>query len=230
MTSSEYKPAPILIMRGVSKTVEFDGDLIQILSDIDIDVAQGESLAICGVSGSGKTTLLGLLGGMDLPSEGEIVIDGVNMVDLDEEDRAKMRAEHIGFVFQSFQLIGSLTALENVLLPMELKQQSNALELAREYLERVGLSHRLAHYPANLSGGEQQRVAIARAFACHPTILFADEPTGNLDTKTGAVVSDLLFELNKESGTTLVLVTHDERLAERCDRTIHLVAGEIQSC
>ncbi|MEK9533590.1 MAG: ABC transporter ATP-binding protein [Halieaceae bacterium] len=203
-----------------------DGDL-DILRGIDLEIEQGASAAIVGASGSGKSTLLGLLAGMDLPSAGEIWLDGEALGDLDEDQRARLRAEKVGFVFQSFQLLPALTARENVMLPLELGGVSGAAEIAEQYLRDVGLGERLSHYPTTLSGGEQQRVAIARAFARQPQILFADEPTGNLDTRTGERVIELLFELNDRAETTLVLVTHDERLAARCDRCFAMNAGEI---
>ena len=203
-----------------------DGDL-DILRGIDLEIEQGASAAIVGASGSGKSTLLGLLAGMDLPSAGEIWLDGEALGDLDEDQRARLRAEKVGFVFQSFQLLPALTARENVMLPLELAGVSGAADIAAQYLRDVGLGERLSHYPTTLSGGEQQRVAIARAFARQPQILFADEPTGNLDTRTGERVIELLFELNDRAETTLVLVTHDERLAARCDRCFAMNAGEI---
>jgi putative ABC transport system ATP-binding protein len=203
-----------------------EGDLT-ILHDLSLDLARGDSLAIVGTSGSGKSTLLGLLAGLDLPSHGEITLAGHILNTLDEDQRARVRAEHVGFVFQSFQLLDSLNALENVMLPLELEGHRDARERARALLERVGLGKRLTHTPRQLSGGEQQRVAIARAFAAEPAVLFADEPTGNLDTHTGEHISDLLFEINQERGATLVLVTHDERLAQRCHRRIRLEAGHI---
>ncbi|MGA0840361.1 MAG: ABC transporter ATP-binding protein [Pseudomonadales bacterium] len=209
-------------VRKVVPTAE--GDLV-ILDGIDLEINAGESLAIIGASGSGKTTLLGILAGLDLPSSGSVVLVGNELTGLDEEARARVRAEHVGFVFQSFQLLGSLTALENVMLPAELRGERGAEAEARAFLDRVGLGARTHHYPRQLSGGEQQRVAIARAFAARPHVLFADEPTGNLDTATGQRIIDLLFELNAATGTTLILVTHDARLAERCDRRIELAGG-----
>ncbi len=196
-----------------------------ILHELSLELNKGDSLAIVGASGSGKSTLLGLLAGLDLPSSGEVTLAGQSLSNLDEDQRARIRAEHVGFVFQSFQLLDSLNALENVMLPLELDGRKDARERATELLRRVGLGQRLTHSPRQLSGGEQQRVAIARAFAAEPDVLFADEPTGNLDSHTGERISDLLFELNKERGTTLVLVTHDERLAHRCRRLIRLEAG-----
>jgi len=221
MTSS------ILAARNLSKVVSSaEGDLT-ILHDLDLELSKGDSLAIVGASGSGKSTLLGLLAGLDLPSGGAVLLAGKNLSELDEDQRARLRAEHVGFVFQSFQLLDSLNALENVMLPLELEGHADARQRARALLERVGLGQRLTHYPRQLSGGEQQRVAIARAFAAEPDVLFADEPTGNLDSHTGERISDLLFQLNQERGTTLVLVTHDERLAHRCQRLIRLEAGHL---
>ena len=203
-----------------------DGDL-NILRGIDLEIDPGASAAIVGASGSGKSTLLGLLAGMDVPSGGKIWLDGESLTELDEDQRARLRAEKVGFVFQSFQLLPALTARENVMLPLELAGASDAEQIAEQFLVQVGLGERLSHYPTTLSGGEQQRVAIARAFARQPRILFADEPTGNLDTRTGERVIELLFELNGRASTTLVLVTHDERLAARCDRCFAMTAGEI---
>ena len=203
-----------------------DGDL-NILRGIDLEIDPGASAAIVGASGSGKSTLLGLLAGMDVPSGGKIWLDGESLTELDEDQRARLRAEKVGFVFQSFQLLPALTARENVMLPLELAGVSDAEQIAEQFLVEVGLGERLSHYPTTLSGGEQQRVAIARAFARQPRILFADEPTGNLDTRTGERVIELLFELNGRASTTLVLVTHDERLAARCDRCFAMTAGEI---
>lgn len=220
-------PAVMVEARSIDKTVTtFEGALI-ILNKISLSVAAGESVAIIGASGSGKSTLLGILAGLDLPTEGEVVLNGHILTALDEEGRAKVRADNIGFIFQSFQLLPGLTALENVILPLELHGVKQAQALAKDFLTRVGLGQRMHHYPQQLSGGEQQRVAIARAFASQPRILFADEPTGNLDSTTGAKIIDLLFELNREQGTTLILITHEERLAARCQRRIELAAGEI---
>ena len=201
---------------------------LEILRGIDLEIKRGETAAIVGASGSGKSTLLGLLAGLDAPSSGEITLDGVNIVNLDEDERATLRSEKVGFVFQNFQLLPALTALENVMLPLELAGIDNAREKSEEFLSRVGLAERFHHYPRTLSGGEQQRVAIARAFASQPLILFADEPTGNLDTTTGATVVELLFGLNKEEGTTLVLVTHDNTLADRCQRKYIMTAGHLE--
>ncbi|APU30612.1 ABC transporter ATP-binding protein [Pseudomonas sp. MDMC216] len=221
MTSS------ILAARNLSKVVSSAEGELTILHDLDLELSKGDSLAIVGASGSGKSTLLGLLAGLDLPSGGAVLLAGKNLSELDEDQRARLRAEHVGFVFQSFQLLDSLNALENVMLPLELEGHADARQRARALLERVGLGQRLTHYPRQLSGGEQQRVAIARAFAAEPDVLFADEPTGNLDSHTGERISDLLFQLNQERGTTLVLVTHDERLAHRCQRLIRLEAGHL---
>lgn len=212
-------------VRNVSKQVVTTEGTLRILDQINLSVADGETIAIVGPSGSGKSTLLGILAGLDLPSEGTVSLNGKNITAMDEEGRAAVRAKDVGFVFQSFHLLPGLTALENVALPLELNGDVKALETAHYYLERVGLDHRTTHYPRQLSGGEQQRVAVARAFACRPTILFADEPTGNLDTGTGQIINDLLFDLNREEGTTLVLVTHEMNLAARCNRTLQLHAG-----
>ncbi|NHC10607.1 ABC transporter ATP-binding protein [Stutzerimonas degradans] len=217
--------ASILIARHLNKVVPSAEGELHILSDLSLELAKGDSLAIVGTSGSGKSTLLGLLAGLDLPSAGEVQLAGHSLGTLDEDQRARVRAEHVGFVFQSFQLLDSLDALENVMLPLELEGRRDAAQRAQQLLERVGLGTRLHHYPRQLSGGEQQRVALARAFAAEPDVLFADEPTGNLDSHTGAHISDLLFELNRERGTTLVLVTHDERLARRCRHLLRLEGG-----
>lgn len=219
----------ILRANGVSKRVNTADQELSILEDITFEVEKGQSLAIIGPSGAGKSTLLGLLAGLDTPSDGQIWMGEHEITASNEEGRAAIRAKMVGFVFQTFQLLGSLTALENVSLPMELAGMKNARQRATDYLDRVGLSHRLKHYPKQLSGGEQQRVAIARAFACEPEILFADEPTGNLDQATGLKVSDLLFELNQQSQTTLVLVTHEQRLAERCDSIMTIDDGRMVS-
>jgi putative ABC transport system ATP-binding protein len=211
--------------KGLSKTVDTSAGQLTMLKGIELEIKKSESVAIVGEWGSGKSTLLGLLAGLDTPSHGSICLDGQEITVLDEEARARVRGESVGFVFQSFQLLGSLTAVENVMLPAELRGGTGAEEQALSLLKRVGLEHRTDHYPRQLSGGEQQRVALARAFASSARILFADEPTGNLDTKTGARIIDLLFDLNEEFGTTLVLVTHDTRLASRCDRAIHIESG-----
>lgn len=199
--------------------------VLTILNDINLEIGRGESIAIVGASGSGKSTLIGLLAGLDLPSHGDVSMAGKLLSALDEDGRAALRSGMVGFVFQSFQLVQSLTALENVMLPLELADHVSAAEEARQWLDRVGLTERLEHYPQQLSGGEQQRVAIARAFSTSPKILFADEPTGNLDTETGQHIIDLLFELNSQLGTTLILVTHDAPLAGRCQRIIELSGG-----
>lgn len=211
----------------LGKTVRTSEGQLTILKGIGLEIKKSESVAIVGTSGSGKTTLLSLLAGLDTPTRGVIFLGKNELTALDEEQRAKVRGEMVGFVFQTFQLLGSLTAIENVMLPAELKGDSLAYKKASELLERVGLEHRFNHYPRQLSGGEQQRVAIARAFASSLDVLFADEPTGNLDTATGAHIIDLIFALNEEFGTTLVLVTHDSRLADRCTRSIVLESGEL---
>jgi len=220
---------PILRAQNISKKVSTAEHELTILNDVSLAIEMGQSLAIIGPSGAGKSTLLGLLAGLDTPTEGTIWMGNAEITAMDEEGRARMRAEMVGFVFQTFQLLSSLTALENVSLPMELGGEKNARERAIDYLNKVGLGQRVSHYPKQLSGGEQQRVAIARAFACHPKILFADEPTGNLDQATGLTISDLLFELNQQSETTLVLVTHEQRLAERCDEVVIINDGQISS-
>lgn len=217
----------IVSAEGVGKQVATSADSLTILEGISFDIQAGESVAVVGISGSGKSTLLGLLAGLDLPTTGRIHLAGECLNDLDEDGRARLRGAKVGFVFQSFQLLPSLTALENVMLPLELAGVGGAEEQARQLLERVGLQTRLTHYPKQLSGGEQQRVAIARAFAISPAVLFADEPTGNLDALTGSRINELLFELNAEQGTTLILVTHDEKLAERCQRRIRLDGGRV---
>ena len=209
------------------KVVSTSEGQLTILKGINLEIKKSESVAIVEASGSGKTTVLSLLAGLDNPTQGEIFLGGDEITAMDEEQRAHTRGDKVGFVFQTFQLLSSLTALENVMLPAELKKDSEAEQKALRLLQRVGLDHRSHHYPRQLSGGEQQRVAIARAFASSASILFADEPTGNLDSKTGAKIIDLIFELNAEFGTTLVLVTHDSRLADRCDRAIHIASGVI---
>jgi putative ABC transport system ATP-binding protein len=218
---------PVLRASGIGKTVRSgDSDLV-ILREIGIAVTAGEAVAIVGASGSGKSTLLSILAGLDVPSVGSVELDGTDLFALDEDARAVLRGRVLGFVFQSFQLLPSLTALENVMLPLELAGAANAAGAAREMLVRVGLAERLHHYPRHLSGGEQQRVALARAFVVGPRLLLADEPTGSLDAAAGADVIDLMFGLNRETGTTLVLVTHDEALAARCGRIVRLAAGRI---
>jgi putative ABC transport system ATP-binding protein len=217
----------VIRARGLQKVVPTaEGQLI-ILDGIDLEINAGETVAIVGASGSGKTTLLGILAGLDLPTAGTVSLCGQELTDLDEEQRARVRGEQVGFVFQSFQLLGSLTALENVMLPGELRGDRGAEQEARDFLGKVGLAARVHHYPRQLSGGEQQRVAIARAFASRPNVLFADEPTGNLDTATGQRIIDLLFDLNAEVATTLVLVTHDDRVAARCQRVIEIASGRL---
>ncbi len=219
----------LLIVEGLGKAVNSPEGRLTILSDVSFTVAAGETIAVVGASGSGKSTLLGLLAGLDEPTDGGVVIAGSSLNALDEDGRAQLRAEHVGFVFQSFHLLPALTALENVMLPLELAGERNARERARDVLAEVGLGERVEHYPNQLSGGEQQRVAIARAFATEPKLLFADEPTGSLDTRTGERIVELLFDLNARRGTTLVLVTHDGELAARCDRTLTLDAGRLQA-
>lgn len=210
---------------NLEKKVTTRSGELTILSGLQLQIKQGESAAILGTSGSGKSTLLSLLAGLDLPTSGQIFLADQRIDNLDEDARAKVRGQYVGFVFQSFQLLSNLTALENVMLPMELIGHKDALPLSKELLQRVGLEHRLDHYPWQLSGGEQQRVAIARAFSGQPKILFADEPTGNLDEKTGENIIELLFEVNREHNTTLVLVTHDMGLARRCERILRLHSG-----
>lgn len=217
----------IIQAHSIQKHVTTSAGRLDILAEINLAIEPAETVAIVGASGSGKSTLLALLAGLDLPSEGHISIDNVNLSNLDEEERAILRGEKIGFIFQSFLLIQSLTALENVMLPAELAGTANPEQQARELLEQVGLGDRLTHYPNQLSGGEQQRVAIARAFIGKPAILFADEPTGNLDRSTGATIEDLLFELNQKHGTTLIMVTHDDRLANKCGRIVRIESGKL---
>lgn len=212
---------------ALTKQVTTGEQQLTILHDINLQIASGEAVAIIGASGSGKSTLLGLLAGLDLPTSGKVHLDSVDIFALDEDDRAALRGKLMGFVFQSFQLLPALTALENVMLPLELARIRDAETPAKRLLERVGLRQRLTHYPKQLSGGEQQRVAIARAFATSPRLLLADEPTGNLDSATGTQIIELMFELNREHGTTLVLVTHDEALSRRCSRQIRLVDGRV---
>jgi len=219
---------PLIVASNVGKEVVTAEGGLGILEGISLEINPGEAVAIVGASGSGKSTLLGLLAGLDVPSTGSIRVGGEDITRLDEDARARLRGRMVGFVFQSFQLLPGLTAVENVMLPLEIRGDRDAAARAREYLGRVGLAERLAHYPRQLSGGEQQRVAIARAFACAPRLLFADEPTGNLDAATGARVIDLIFALQAEQGATLVLVTHDERLAARCDRRLTLEAGRLR--
>ncbi len=219
----------VLAASNVSKQVSSPEGSLTILSNVSFAIDKGDSVAVVGASGAGKSTLLALLAGLDLPTEGEIWLDGVNLTNLDEDGRAAIRAANVGFVFQSFHLVPSLNALENVMLPLELAGKDSPRQKALEILRQVGLTERWSHYPAQLSGGEKQRVAIARAFATEPAVLFADEPTGNLDSRTGGHVIDLMFELNRDSSTTLVLVTHDKSLAARCDRIIGLDGGRLVS-
>ena len=211
----------------LGKQVASPAGKLTILQDINLDIISGESIAIIGVSGSGKSTLLGLLAGLDVPSQGRVILDGIDLGTLDEDGRARMRNQRVGFVFQSFQLLSSLTALENVMLPLELAEYSDARTVATLQLAEAGLGDRLHHYPAQLSGGEQQRVAIARAFAGKPRVLFADEPTGNLDETTAENIIQLLFKLNREHGATLIVVTHDQNIARYCDRKLTLAGGRI---
>ncbi|MGB4062401.1 MAG: ABC transporter ATP-binding protein [Azonexus sp.] len=218
---------PVIEVVGLGKTVDNGGEPLTILQDISFSVMAGETVAIVGASGSGKSTLLGLLAGLDSPTAGEVRLDDISLNSLDEDQRAKLRGRLLGFVFQSFQLLPSLNALENVMLPLELAGVSRANGPAGEWLARVGLGHRLKHYPKHLSGGEQQRVALARAFAPNPQLVLADEPTGNLDAATGQQVIDMMFELNAKQGTTLLLVTHDEAIAARCGRVLRIQSGRL---
>lgn len=220
---------PVLRAENVSKQVISPEGSLTILSDVSMSIDSGDSVAIVGASGAGKSTLLALLAGLDLPTEGTISLNGVNLTELNEDGRAQVRAESVGFVFQSFHLLPSLNALENVMLPLELAGRKMPRQAASEVLRKVGLSDRWSHYPAQLSGGEKQRVAIARAFATEPAVLFADEPTGNLDSRTGDNVMEMMFEMNRNSSTTLGLVTHDKSLAAKCDRVIGLDAGHLVS-
>jgi len=219
----------ILQIKNLTKTYRSGSRELTVLKDINFSVEQGESVAIVGSSGSGKTTLLGLCAGLDKPSQGTIDLYGKTINNLSEDERAALRNEHVGFIFQNFQLIPTLTALENVMIPLELKGKSGAAAVAQDLLTRVGLSKRMDHYPSQLSGGEQQRVSLARAFSNEPKLLFADEPTGNLDEDTGNTIEDLMFDLNKEKGTTLIIVTHDNELAAKTGRTIRLKGGQVIS-
>jgi len=229
MDNESLDVAEVLSAHGVSKQVSSPEGSLTILSDVSFVINAGESVAVVGPSGAGKSTLLALLAGLDLPTSGHVVLNGANLSDLDEDGRALVRAESVGFVFQSFHLVPSLNALENVMLPLELAGGAGARSASLAIVGKVGLSDRWSHYPAQLSGGEKQRVAIARAFATEPAVLFADEPTGNLDSGTGSNIMELMFELNRSSSTTLILVTHDRSLAERCDRILSLDAGQLVS-
>ena len=225
MDNQSLNGAAVLEARGISKQVSSPEGPLTILSAVSFSISSGESVAVVGPSGAGKSTLLALLAGLDLPTEGHVVLNSHNLGELDEDGRARIRAESVGFVFQSFHLVPSLNALENVMLPLELAGVDDARAASHTIIEQVGLSDRWRHYPAQLSGGEKQRVAIARAFATEPAVLFADEPTGNLDSRTGTNIMNLMFELNQESSTTLVLVTHDRSIAQRCNRILTLDAG-----
>jgi putative ABC transport system ATP-binding protein len=218
----------ILDLQNVSKTYQSGSRKLTVLDQVTFSIQAGETIAIVGPSGSGKTTLLGLCAGLDSSSTGSVVLNGESLEKLNEDQRAAVRSRDVGFIFQNFQLLPTLTALENVMVPLELKKRTNAKEKAMELLDKVGLKDRATHYPTQLSGGEQQRVSIARAFANAPKILFADEPTGNLDTETGTMIENLIFDLNKEQGTTLVLVTHDLELAAKTRRIVHIKGGKIQ--
>ena len=229
MDNQSIVGAAVLQAHSLSKQVSSPEGTLTILADVSFDIKAGETVAVVGPSGAGKSTLLALLAGLDLPTSGHVMLNGSNLGDLDEDGRARVRAESVGFVFQSFHLVPSLNALENVMLPLELAGGNDARAASQVIIEQVGLSERWSLYPAQLSGGEKQRVAIARAFAMEPAVLFADEPTGNLDTQTGQNIMDLMFELNANSSTTLVLVTHDLALAERCDRVLSLDSGRLVS-
>ncbi len=229
MQDSRINQSAVLEAVTLTKEVSSPEGGLTILSDVSFRILAGETVAIVGASGAGKSTLLALLAGLDLPSQGHVVMQNHDLSALDEDGRARLRAQHVGFVFQSFHLVPSLNALENVMLPLELASRTDAKKAARAIIEKVGLAERWSHYPAQLSGGEKQRVALARAFATEPAVLFADEPTGNLDSNTGENIMTLMFELNRSSSTTLVLVTHDPSLAARCDRVITLEAGRLVS-
>ena len=230
MSEPTQSPAkPIIAVEHVFKSVTDSTGTLDILRDIDFRLESGETVAIVGASGSGKSTLLSIIAGLDTPTRGTVRLDGQDLFALSEDGRAALRAQKVGFVFQSFQLMGNLTALENVMLPLELADRSDARKAATEMLKHVGLGQRLGHYPKVLSGGEQQRVALARAFVMQPAVLLADEPTGSLDFATGETIMQLMFDLNREQGTTLVLVTHDRAIAQRCDRLISIEAGRVSS-
>jgi putative ABC transport system ATP-binding protein len=227
LTAKSTTSNSVLVARGIGKTVKSGESDLVILREIDLAVTPGDVVAVVGASGSGKSTLLAILAGLDTPTSGSVTLEGKDLFALDEDRRAELRGRSVGFVFQSFQLLPSLTALENVMLPLELASNPEAEDHAKAMLVRVGLGERLHHYPKHLSGGEQQRVALARAFVVRPKLLFADEPTGSLDAESGGAVIELLFEMNREFGTTLVLVTHDEQLASRCGRIVRLAGGRI---
>ncbi len=229
MSNQSHGDAVVLAAHQLSKQVSSPEGNLTILSNVSFRVLAGDSVAVVGPSGAGKSTLLALLAGLDLPTDGHVELNGVNLSDLDEDGRARVRAESVGFVFQSFHLVPSLNALENVMLPLELAGSSDARDAARDIIGKVGLRDRWSHYPAQLSGGEKQRVAIARAFATEPAVLFADEPTGNLDSRTGSNIMELMFDLNRSSSTTLILVTHNKALAGRCERRLSLDAGRLIS-
>jgi len=229
MDNNSPESAMVLEAHGISKQVSSPEGHLTILSEVSFSIRSGESVAVVGPSGAGKSTLLALLAGLDLPTEGHVVLNGHNLSELDEDGRARVRAESVGFVFQSFHLVPSLNALENVMLPLELAGVADARAASHSIIEQVGLEDRWRHYPAQLSGGEKQRVAIARAFATEPAVLFADEPTGNLDSRTGSNIMELMFELNRNFSTNLVLVTHDLSIAERCGRMLSLDAGMLVS-
>jgi len=229
MVNQSTDNAAVLAAHDISKEVSSPEGTLTILADVSFNIRAGESVAVVGPSGAGKSTLLALLAGLDLPTRGYVELNGANLSELDEDGRARVRAESVGFVFQSFHLVPSLNALENIMLPLELAGAEGVRSASLDIVEKVGLSDRWRHYPAQLSGGEKQRVAIARAFATEPAVLFADEPTGNLDSRTGSKIMELMFELNRSSSTTLVLVTHDVSLAERCDRILSLDAGRLVS-
>jgi len=227
-TPEQQNTAAILELRQVNKIYKSAGRELQVLKDIDFSVSRGDTVAITGPSGSGKTTLLGICAGLDRASAGSVILNGIPLDGLSEDERARLRNDYVGFIFQNFQLMPTLTALENVMVPMELRRRKGARTRALELLEKVGLAERADHYPVQLSGGEQQRVSLARAFSNQPALLFADEPTGNLDEETGERIEEMLFDLNREAGTTLVIVTHDPELASKTSRIIRMKGGRIQ--
>ena len=229
MSNQSASRAAVLAAKNISKQVSSPEGTLTILSNVSFSIDAGESVAVVGPSGAGKSTMLALLAGLDLPTSGHVELNGANLSELSEDGRAMVRAESVGFVFQSFHLVPSLNALENVMLPLELAGVKNARSVSQKIIEQVGLEDRWTHYPSQLSGGEKQRVAIARAFAIEPAVLFADEPTGNLDSRTGSTIMQLMFDLNRDSSTTLVLVTHDHSLAERCERILSLDGGLLVS-